>query len=599
MLRKNKLLILVFSAGFLIHAKAQDTLYYSVENVSEELSTNISSRLASNKDLKQFSEENERSLRLRKDKFLIPFILSQVNRYSIYKTVLPEEYAANITKSYRVLQIAINVFNNNIEYQFHLCDFEKSDYRILSISNFFINPDIPEYPNTMNIEIQKLFDGHGGTNKPPIAKIRIDGKLVNGDTTFYRSHQDTILMDGSSSSDEETPKKLIEYMWRVNKIADAKTIGNKDTNAYISDFKFEESQQKLVIKEPGKYIFSLEVSDGITWSVRDSVSIFISVINKPVLELHKSSYDKIYQGNIFNYLSTKDRLFKTPDSIGFNIVNFEPSGKMVFKYLHSNDKSRKFFLEIKPGSKENSVVLNYKPGDESSSLRDTSTVKISGLRIDTSQYKRSGSLYFWLNKKITPGNHRYLLFTDYKGVTSNYDTVNIAFREKSFINLYGGYQKYAGYKGSDYFNGFVINLFQFGIRFYITQRLSADLDCLFPQYFQDFSDVEDRKLGLNFISGKINYDIPTGHLNLYTGGLPIYFSGFLGGYNLQVSDNTVTNGFLHLGGGARIRVQLFANNSKMGIIYSEAESGWYKHFEENSYQTGSIGINLIYGLWRY
>ena len=599
MLPKNSLLFLLLFFCYLFPSYSQNTLYYSVENVSEELSTNISSKLASNKDLKQFSQENEKAMRFRKDKFLIPYILSQVSRYSIYKTILPEESLTNKDALHKILQISINVFNNNIEYQFHLCNRANFDYQILKISNFFINPDLIEYPAIINAEIQKLFDGHGGTNKLPIAKIRIDGKLVNGDTTFYRSHLDTIFIDGSSSSDEETPKKFIQYIWRVNKIVDFSSDSRSDVNAYISDFNFEECQQKLVIKEPGRYTFSLEVSDGITRSIRDSVGIFISVINKLFLELHQASFDKISQGNVSNLLSKKDRLFNTSDSIGFNILNFEPSSKMVFKYLNSNDKSRRYFLEIKPGLKENSVVMNINPKTEYLGKGDTSTIKISGLRLDTIRYNSSGSLYFWLYKHITPGNHNYLVYTDYKGVTSNFEKVTVTYREKSFFYLYGGYVQYMGYKGNDYFNGFTINLIQIGFRFYLTQRLSADLNCLLPQHIQDNSDVEGRNYGMNPFTGKINWDFPTGRLNQYTGGLPLYFTLFAGGYKLHVSENDETIGYLHLGGGLKIRVQLFANNSKLGVIYLEAEGGLYKHLAENSYQTGSIGVNFIYGLWRY
>jgi hypothetical protein len=598
MFRKNSLLTLVFSVGIIFRAYSQDTLYYSVENVSEESSTSISSKLASNKDLKQLSEENERSMKLRKDKFLIPFIISQVSKYTIYKAVLPFNNSSQLKEPLRILQIAINVFNNNIEYQFHLSEYDKSVSRILSVSNFFINPEIADYQNTINVEVQKLFDGHGGINKLPVAKIRIDGRLVNGDTTFYRSHEDTIFIDGSSSSDEETPKKLIGYIWRVSKITGSDP-NNTDLNAYISDFKFEESRQKLVIKEPGRYTFSLEVSDGITRSVRDSVSIYISVINKPFLELHKANFDKGYQGNLLYSFSKKERFFKPPDFVGYNVTNFDTLSRMVFKYLYSRDKLRKYFLEIKPGTKGNSVVLNHNEKNTALNAKDSSTVKIPGLKVDKSQFSESGYLTFRLNKNITPGNHKYLIYTDFKGVTSNMDTVTVSYKEKSFFNLYGGYERYTGYKGTDYFKGFSINLFQFGFRFYLTQRLSADLNCLFPIQVINYSDVEDQKIGLNFLSGKINYDIPTDKINTFTGGLPLYFTGFIEGYKLQASNNDLTKGYFQFGGGAKIRVQLFENNPKMGVWYLELEKGWYKHFEEDSYITESIGFNIIYGLWRY
>lgn len=605
MFRKYSIFILLSVLWPFLQVYSQDTLYYSVENVSEEFSTSTSARMATNKDFKQLSEENERSLKLRRDMFLIPYIISQIKKYSAYKTILPEDDFSKIREPYMILKIAINVFNNNIEYQLNICNYQRNDYSILNVSNFFINPDMPEYQAIINSEIQKMFDGYGGTNKPPVAKIRVDGKLVNGDTTFFRSHIDTIFIDGSSSVDEETPKKSLEYIWRVNKLFKTGLVSSTDVNAYISDFKFEDSQQKLVIREPGKYTFSLEVSDGITRSVRDSVNISISVINKPLLELHKSSFDKIYQGNIMNYLSERDRLFKTPDSIGFNIINFDASSKMIFKYLNSEDRIRKYFLEIKPGSKESSVVLSYKPDNHIQYIKDTSTVRISGLRIDTCRYDRTGSVWFWLNRRITPGSHRYLMYTDLKGVTSNYDTVTISFREKSFFSLFTGFEKFNGQKkingqnGDEYLSVFSMNLVQLGFRFYLTQRFSADIIGSFPQRIDNYTGTENQRIGLNYLSGKINYDIPSGNLNLYTGNMPLFFSGFLGAYNLHVFENNKPDGYLHFGAGIKIRVQLFANNSKIGIWYFEAENAWYRYFKEDSYITDSFGFNLIYSFWRY
>jgi hypothetical protein len=596
---KTSIIAFLYSFLILTTIKAQDTLYYSVENVSEEMDSDNHLRSANNKDLKEFSEGNEKSLKLRKDKYLIPYIISQTSRFTDYHILLPWEEVKNSVKDYRILKIGINVFNNNIEYQIHLYQSSYGSLQLLNIRNFFINPDQPEYANTVNTEIQKLFDGYGSTNRPPVAKIRVDGKLVGGDTTFYRSHLDTILMDGLSSNDQETPKKFLQYTWRVNKIIIGPSTINSDGNAYFSDFKFENPQQKLVIKEPGKYIFSLEVSDGITKSVRDSVSIFISVINKPILELHKSDFLISYQGNLSNYFVKNDRLFKAPDSIGYNIRNFDPSSQLVFKYLNSTDKSRKYFLEIKPGMKENTIFLNYKPGNDTRQIKDTSTVRISGIRIDTSQYRKSGTLYFWLNRKITPGNHKYLMYTDFKGVTSNFDTVTVSFREKSYFYLYGGFEKLTGYKGKDYFRGFSMNIMEYGFRFYITSAFSADVNCMFPERIRDYSNITDQNFGLNFLSGKINFDIPTRKLNLYTGGLPMYFSCSLGTYKLHVFDNNITNAYFQFGGGMKIRAQLFANNPGMGIWYLEAEKYWYSQFTDNPYKTESMGIRLIYGLWRY
>jgi hypothetical protein len=207
---------------------------------------------------------------------------------------------------------------------------------------------------------------------------------------------------------------------------------------------------------------------------------------------------------------------------------------------------------------------------------------------------------FRLNESINPGTHWYKIYTDYKGVTSNFDTVSISFKEKSLIAIYAGYDRFKVTKGSDYFNFALLDILKFGLRGYITQRLSADLNVLIPFHFTDMSKDTTREIWTTLFSGKINYDIlPWRIRDMHTGRLPAYLSGFVGCYQLTVSDESGENGYWQWGLGIKPRIQLVPGNTKIGVMYLELDAGFYTQFVKNPYKTWALGLNLIYGFWNY
>jgi hypothetical protein len=584
------LLAFIFSACYVPCSTAQDTLYYSVENVYEYSSSNISGQSATNKGDKAFSKDNSKSVRQRKDSFLIPFIISQIKLYTTYQTIKPLSLKSKRKTNYNGLKISINKFNNNLEYQFYLYESKSGNYdsTLVRSSSFFINPENPEYSITMKSEIQKLFEGPRGTNKPPVAKIRIDGKLVSKSCTYYRSNLDTIFLDGSSSEDAETPKKYLKYMWRVTK--------NGNESAFLPDFKFENCQQKLVICEAGVYAFTLEVSDGVTTSEKASFNLIISVITKPVLELHQNSFVRVSQKNMWS--AKEKEIYRLTDSIGFNVKRLDSVSNLVFKYLYSHDKLRKYFIERGTGIQKNLGEISIIPAAAEKQKIDTTTV--AGLKLITDRFDTVGSVKFWLSDKISPGIHKYLIYTDFNSVTSNFDTVTITFREKHFTSVYVGYDRFQITQGKAYNHGFALDVLRFGVRAYVSQRLYIDVDLLNPFRSQNFSNSKNLDIGSNILMGQINYDIlPLKLKKMCIGKFPTYLGVFLSYYQLTESDSNSLKAIPQWGLGIKPRVQLLADKPYLGVMYIEPEAGYYTQFGKNPYSSWTLGVKLIYGFWNY
>jgi hypothetical protein len=586
----NSLLILVVSVFSAFRSIAQDTLYYSVENVYVLSISNSSTRMASNKEDKSVGKENSKAVRQRKDRFLVPFIISQIESYTTFHIIKPLDQKTENVKHYDWLNISINIFNNNLEYQFSFYENHTKDSEspALRSSSFFINPDNNEYLNTIKTEIQRLFEDKYGTNKPPVANIRIDGKLVSESCNFYRSNLDTIFLDGSSSEDAETPKKYLTYMWRVTK--------NGNENAFLTDFKFENAQQKLVIAEAGVYAFSLEVSDGVTKSAAAKVKLIISVIKKPVIELHQSSFVRISQKNICS--RHEKEIYNLSDSVGFNVMRMDSASKLVFKYLYSRNKSKKYFLNGRTGIQK--VIGEISQTPVLPSKIKTDTILISGLKIPGRRYDTLGAVKFWLSNNIIPGVHKYSIFTDFNRVTSNIDTVTITYREKHFTSVYAGYERFQITHGNNAYHGFALDVLKLGVRAYITQRLFADINLINPFRIQNFSDKKNLDIGTNLIMGSFNYDIlPPKLPDMHKGKFPTYLSGFIAFYQLTISENNDLKGSGQWGVGIKPRIQLLADNPKVGVAYLEGEGVFYTGFTKNPYSTWIWGIKFIYGFWNY
>lgn len=607
-LLRNSILLLPIFIFTIIEANSQncnginkknDTLYYRVKNVIW-VSKGLVKGETRNPSGGTFSDDTTSLVQVRLDYFLIPFIHSQIDSCTNYKAVIsienPNEYPSNV-QSYDLLEIAINKFNDNLEYQFYLYQKKGKDDSTLSRqSSFFINPNNAEYPNKIITEIQKLFNNHKSKNKAPVAKIRIDNQIVEeSKTEFYRSNLDTIFIDGSSSFDDTTPKKFLKFIWSVK--ADTKD------NAYLSNFNFEYKSQKLVINEAGPYTFSLQVSDGVAISAKESITINIIVLKKPYLDIHQSNFNRISQNNLCDLLNNKKKgISSVAENFGYNIEDLDDRSELNINYVISYNKSRKYFSEIKSvqGENKDTVKLPYKKEGQAGTEVNPYKKPLAVLTINNCSFSDRGFINFALSDSITPGKHRYLVYTDYRNVTSNIDTVTISFKEKSLFSLYTGYQRYTVKKIGESENDYIMGVLQIGIRFYLTRRLSLNPFLQFLVRSRNFSNHENREIGLVNVAGKINYDItPWGKKRLSEGKNTIYYlSLFASTYQFNFSGDPI-EGHRQYGVGSEIRALIYGNKPKIGTLYIGLEGGIYRDAPNKNYYSWSYGINIIYGLWNY
>lgn len=656
-------MILVFSLGQLYSISAQDSikcnvlkyshlnLYYSIENVVELKQGNSTTTESSKEPINTITDINNITTNKFEHNYLIPFMISTIKDVTSFKKILPankndtvyrmlnrpvyrkannkfnkvkedfyEEVIDTTQFPYVKLIIQIDGFSKYIEYQFRLEILKThSSTQLLKESSFFINLDNPNYPNRIKTEIQKLFDCEGGTNKAPTAKIRIDGELVIQDSKpFFRSNLDTIYLDGLSSFDDETPKQLLKYRWSVKK--------DNTHDAFISEFNFENSKQKITIREEGEYTFSLQVSDGVTISDADFLAIKIHVLKKPQINLDQRFFRRISQNNLYFLTCPKreKKFFQNEDIVRFNYKEFDPSKNsndtLVFKYLHSKDHSKKFIEKTNSFNNENELVFKFanacpvpKIHQDSNNKRTNKNEKdklrfdtLSILLIDTCLiFDRSysyGELRYQISHKIKPGTHNFELFSIYQGVKSNIDTLHIAFKQKSLISFYAGFDRYWIKRGDDYDNGLNLDIFKFGGRIYFTQRLSADLIIMSLINYHNVGNFSTKGVGITNLSAKISYDIfPWKSKHLYNPNYPAVFSPFISTYQLNLLEEGKDkwDGYRQLGIGAEARVQLLTNKPRLGVLYLGFDFCYYREFESNPYYTISLGLSLIYGLWNY
>jgi hypothetical protein len=595
--------------------KAQNTsrvLYYSVQNVSTVWNSSTSQKTNSTEDIKKYLEKGEQASTKKEDLYLIPTIKEFIKDATEFEEILllPEERKkGQQIKDASLIIIAINKFDALLEFQFYLFEFKDEVRTQVGESSFFIDPKNDNYQNKIKVEVQKLFKDHYSTNKPPVARIRLGSSLIeNGSQIYYRTTSDTIVLDGTSSEDDNTPKKNFQYSWEVSK------SGKK--NAFISNFNFEKGIQRLVISDTGTYIISLKVSDGIEFSNDNSSRVKIKIIPQPILEINKNS-TYIIQSSFFTKQSIK-RLMKDIEAIPFYITNYKNGTSLVFKYLESTNKKEKFYLENYLKYSAASLKLN-----DTHSYEHNQTLNIPGLYLDSSiGIKNTDPLKFSVNTDIKPGVHKYSVTAEYANIKSNSDEILIDYREKSALSIFfGGVRQYYSAdiyikKGQDisqyqYVNSTQVTYYatRVGIRGYLTQRLSVDVE-FFSTINKNYSSVDSNShLFSPRLGGKLNYDIfPLSSNKLRSGDSFIYWSVYVSIQELTRFDNSGNGDEKKIrsdalfGCGLKPRVQLFKNNPKIGNLYFEGEFGIQipKSVEHSVnpvsyYGLSYFGFNLIYG----
>jgi len=599
---KTVLLIVWLLFGLYGFSQSSDTsniLFYSIKNVSTEWSSIQLEKSNSSEDIQKYLKQNTSSSQEVKDAYLVPTVLNLISETTNFSELNNFKDRKKIKSQYEktneyLIIISLNKFGDLIEYQFHLSHYYKGVYDQIKESSFFIDPRNQNYYNTIKKEIQLIFNGPLGKNQPPIPQIRLDGQIVDKENQnqFYRSNQDTILLDGFSSEDDNTPKKYLEYKWRVEK--------QGEQNAFIRDFNFEKSQQVLVINDPGVYTFYLNVSDGVAWSKDSSANVTLHILKKSKLELHKSA-EYIIQNSLFK--NRVKSFKKSQDPISFYISDNQPQSVLKFSYVDSYTRKQKYFLDASPVSMKNQLNLKF----NSTALEDSNPhhAKLSGIMVDTSFLQNPGIINYHLGANIKPGVHIFTLNTEHKGIKSNVDTVSIAYREKSALNFSFGLLNYDILKGGEYDDRISLNTVKFGFRTYFTERISADLDVLFPNKAQNEIFGDSISFSIHSFVFKLNYDLfPFKSRQFISGDSFAYLTFFASFHQMIIIDGDEDTEVQMVGIGIKPRMQLFKNYKKLGVLYLEGEIGYQSepcigcgrdaHFESWSY-----GVSLIYGFLNY
>ncbi|MCG8577902.1 MAG: hypothetical protein MI810_23695, partial [Flavobacteriales bacterium] len=544
----------------------EDSLYYRIENVTIVSSLRGYEHLTTpDKSTDKTKKEKGTETVVRKDAFLVPYIKDQAVRLTEYKSATYTKKKIPVTKSSVELVISINVFDDNLEYQLHLNHHKTKEAKDTS-SSFFINPDDPNHKEVIKLELQRLFEDRGSKNEKPNGVIRLDGKLVKKPAVgtpakvFYRSNSDTIIIDASSSYDKETPSDLLTYKWTVKK------DGVADPG--LSNFNFTDKYQKVSIKEPGKYTFQVGVDDGITVSDRTEIELIITVEKDPKLELYSNHLKVTYQKGLFNFFGGYGRngLMNREFKSGFSTEEVKKESKMFIQYEYSlkgksgENTPNKNFLESRNHYRNSPVIFDhisnycqiYYPGYipfPAEPVNFLINKKIPGIQFKQNSYELDGDLTFSLDDDIEPGTHKYSVYTDYKGIQSNVDTIEVTYREKNVFYVEGGYGHTSVGIGNKRFDDYGIDFLNLGFRFYFIQRLSAIVHADFPIRTKVFTGFQNETIRQSLLSFAVNYDVfPLKKSVIHTQRIPTYLSFFGAGNQLIVGDDLLTISRLQLGG---------------------------------------------------
>lgn len=262
-------------------------------------------------------------------------------------------------------------------------------------------------------------------------------------------------------------------------------------------------------------------------------------------------------------------------------------------------------MESSPEETKNRVSLRFEANPTNDTVQDFT--KLSGILVDTSLFQNPGNINYKLGANIKPGIHLYSLYTEQNGIKSNVDTVRLSYSEKSALNFSFGLLSYDILKGGEYDKRVNVNTLKFGLRGYITQRMSVDLDILFPNSGQNERVVGDSNEVLEFsihsAALKLNYDLfPFNYREFISGESFAYLTVFGSFQQMIITGNEDTDRQL-LGIGIKPRMQLFKQSKKIGALYLEGEVGFQfdlgRQLETEFYDSWFYGISLVYGFIKY
>ncbi len=270
------------------------------------------------------------------------------------------------------LAIKTNTLGELIEFQFQLFDtveiemeYGKKTYlkrvlvdNVVAVENFFINPKDSKYLTIVKNAIFRLFKG---SNKMPIARLKIYGQNIKNNDTVLVPIDTPIQIDGSLSFDIDTEE--ISYHW--------KNIPKPNENFQTFDkleLIFGEPKQNLIVKKDGVYLIRFKVNDGILDSKEINVYLKSTHRQEPPAflsnEITHYSYaslkhpNPIVNGTVSYELKAQEnkniKMLIMDKEIGEKYVEaIHENNKIDYKYIDSYVDERKLVQKV-------SVESNFK-----------------------------------------------------------------------------------------------------------------------------------------------------------------------------------------------------------------------------------------------
>ena len=507
------------------------------------------------------------------------------------------------SKLKNVLILRILQLNELLEFEFHLygiiapTEESKEDFSLLSSVqtqssksvNFFIDPRTTNYKEIINYELRKLFKE---SNTLPIATIRLNDRLIEDEKLYYFAKGDTIILNGHSSSDVETPFDMLNFHW---------SLEDENQASNIIGFNIHSSTQKLVITETGSYKLNLAVFDGISKSEKSSVNI--EIIKRPVLKLDDNTYKKFHQSLLFKldkskflkldkskFLKIEDEKIKCqPENI--DTLTFELIRSSHVRLLKIDDKRinlRAKTCIVIPSVDSSSFCeqMNKDSVNDSNSARFVEYIPTLCVKNPAMDIQKTITLDFY----SIPGSYKYKLFGEQHGVKSN--THTLFFDQVAYSPFYitFGYQVFRITNNSNFLDASIHQNFELGLKTYIINRLSADISFLIPIGYRNLSNTINDKIYPNNLKFDINYDFIVKH-NM------AYFTVFGSVYQFVFPDDDEKTGVKQIGVGISNRFDIIKRKSKLGLFFIEMNLGYYNSFVSD-YQSIAYGFSLVYGFYK-
>ena len=359
MLKVKIAVLVIFCYSIIIGQSNSVALYFDGENIFSNSIEDIVERI-DNKEFRITRTTNLNRVFLNEEikEDVYNVISKSDNRLNVYSDV--DLMAINAVKNELLshdlfLYVHTISIANFVQFQFSLFSTtktieggfnSKNSFHIPKVLNLLHKTDFAldlnknDWPVILRNEVIRLFPH---LNVKPISKIS-SGQPIFADTIYFWT-KDTLTLNSKESRDFDTDPIYWEYNWRQINV-ERYPLGSERT-LLLNKF---EPVQNIQFMSPGNYHIGLNISDGIDFSIEDTIVIVVVerpniLVDKPnrVFFEYKSIFRNlkktiIHKENYFVAISKNDIV---PDS--FNLVVKGDSSKL--SDVISNYKAERFGIE--------------------------------------------------------------------------------------------------------------------------------------------------------------------------------------------------------------------------------------------------------------